>query len=208
MSSQSSTPPKFLTCLRHLKERSPTRAAMLLRVAKQQCQAALGRVPPREASSRTAGGARKKNKTTKRKRSSSRSPKNKSNKKSNKKSSSRSPNNKSKRKSSKRSSSRSPSHKRRNTRKGVRPAGIPERTPWTRRQRFSSSSSSSSSSPVRRRIIKINSSPPARRGIKMRLSSPIRPMGRAMTYDGREVDVDVRLPHHSLQRYREFGRRF
>ena len=48
MSSQSSTPPKFLTCLRHLKERSPTRAAMLLRVAKQQCQAALGRVPPVE----------------------------------------------------------------------------------------------------------------------------------------------------------------
>ena len=191
MSSQSSTPPKFLTCLRHLKERSPTRAAMLLRVAKQQCQAALGRVPPREASSRTAGGARKKNKTKKRKRSSSRSP-----------------NNKSKRKSSKRSSSRSPSRKRRNTRKGVRPAGILERTPWTRRQRFSSSSSSSSSSPVRRRIIKINSSPPARRGIKMHLSSPIRPMGRAMTYDGREVDVDVRLPHHSLQRYREFGRRF
>ena len=188
MSSQSSTPPKFLTCLRHLKERSPTRAAMLLRVAKQQCQAALGRVPPREASSRTAGGARKKNKTKKRKRSSSRSP-----------------NNKSKRKSSKRTSSRSPSRKRRNTRKGVRPAGIPTRMPWSCRRRFSSSSSSS---PVRRRIIKINSSPPARRGIKMRLSSPIRPMGRAMTYDGREVDVDVRLPHHSLQRYREFGRRF
>jgi hypothetical protein len=42
----------------------------------------------------------------------------------------------------------------------------------------------------------------------MRLSSPIRPMARAMTYDGREVDVDVRLPHHPLQRYREFGRRF